>query len=364
MDYLFTIAIGLLVFFLFSLIRKPEKDTSDYIFIAWIILLVTNEVGFLLYSQSKLVQYARIITFSYDALILHVPMLYLYAKAFSQAEFTLKKKHLLHFSVILLPIITRYIISSISLYSYDINRLDINLNSTYNNLSYAYKYVITGIYLYASFKVITQHQRTVKSTKDAYRNLWLKQLFNGITFVVVSIICIQLLRIFFPVALYDRMAITAAFTSLFIFPAMYLANSQMIMFNHKAEKTKPQAIERYTTSTSEEQTIVDTLTTYLEKSEAYLDSKLTIKGVADALDIPQRTLSQSINKVTQNTFIYLVNTYRVERMKKMLKDETKRQYTILTLAEESGFSSKSTLVRIFKQHTDMTPSEYLAQLNG
>lgn len=362
MDYLFSIAIGLLVFFLFSLVRKPEKDFADRVFMTWLILLVINEVGFILYAQSKLVEQARYISFAFDTLILHIPLLYIYAKAFSQPKLKFQWKMCLHLLTLLPLIVSRYIISSYDLYSYDINRLDININSLYNTLTYIYKYCVMMIYLLLAHKVIFKHKAQVDNAKDAIRNIWIKQLFSGALFLFISIISLQVLRFIFPVPLYDRMSIISILSTLFVFPVLYLANSQGILLNNRVEKIKRKSIETYSTSTKEEQETVANITAFMHDKKPYLDSTLTIKNVAEALDVPQRQISQSINNVTSNSFTYFINTFRVKHLTNLLKDESKRQYTIISLAEESGFSSKSTLVRIFKQHTNMTPSEYLSRL--
>lgn len=88
---------------------------------------------------------------------------------------------------------------------------------------------------------------------------------------------------------------------------------------------------------------------------------LTLKDLAEELKCPQRLLSQSINMMTANSFTYYINSFRVKHLKTLLDDPAKKHFTILSLAEESGFNSKTTLVRIFKQHTGMTPSDYLGR---
>ncbi|MBL8172151.1 MAG: AraC family transcriptional regulator, partial [Acidobacteria bacterium] len=63
------------------------------------------------------------------------------------------------------------------------------------------------------------------------------------------------------------------------------------------------------------------------------------------------------------SFTDLINAYRVEDAKRRLLDPTWKHYSILAIAEEAGFSSKSTFNAVFKKHTGQTPSEFRASSN-
>jgi AraC-like DNA-binding protein len=56
----------------------------------------------------------------------------------------------------------------------------------------------------------------------------------------------------------------------------------------------------------------------------------------------------------------------VEEAKRRLLDPAKKHYSVLAIAEEVGFSSKSTFNSVFKKHVRMTPSEFrkASQVNG
>ncbi|HDR67474.1 MAG TPA: helix-turn-helix domain-containing protein, partial [Bacteroidaceae bacterium] len=53
------------------------------------------------------------------------------------------------------------------------------------------------------------------------------------------------------------------------------------------------------------------------------------------------------------------NDYRVEEVKKRLQDPKFKHLTILAIAYESGFNSKSSFNTIFKERTGLTPSDYV-----
>jgi len=109
---------------------------------------------------------------------------------------------------------------------------------------------------------------------------------------------------------------------------------------------------------SESEQILERLQGYMLESKAYLNAELSIKDVSDAMDLPQKILSQVINEQLEQNFFNFVNQYRVEEVKSKLKDPQQAQFTILALALESGFSSKSSFNNIFKKVTGLTPSSY------
>ena len=91
----------------------------------------------------------------------------------------------------------------------------------------------------------------------------------------------------------------------------------------------------------------------------YIDGKLSLKQVAQKMEISTNYLSQVINENLKKNFFDFVNEYRVNLVKQKMKDPTNSQYTLLALAYDCGFNSKSSFNVIFKKNTGLTPSQYL-----
>ena len=53
---------------------------------------------------------------------------------------------------------------------------------------------------------------------------------------------------------------------------------------------------------------------------------------------------------------------RIEEVKRRLADTESEKYSLLAIAFDSGFNSKSAFNTIFKKHTNTTPSQYRKQL--
>ena len=96
----------------------------------------------------------------------------------------------------------------------------------------------------------------------------------------------------------------------------------------------------------------------MESEQPFTDGDLTIQKLAEKLSIPAPHLSQTINERLGKTFPDFINAYRIEEAKKRLLDPAKKHYTVLAIAEEVGFNSKSAFNDVFKKHVKMTPSEF------
>jgi AraC-like DNA-binding protein len=124
----------------------------------------------------------------------------------------------------------------------------------------------------------------------------------------------------------------------------------------KYEKSQltPERSERY----------LNKLLQFMENERAFTDGTLTIQKLADRLSIPAPYLSQTINERLGKSFPDFINSYRIEEAKKKLRDPALKHLSVLGIAEDVGFSSKSSFNSVFKKYTDMTPSEFRNALGG
>ena len=90
----------------------------------------------------------------------------------------------------------------------------------------------------------------------------------------------------------------------------------------------------------------------------YTDSTLNREKVAEKLGISAGYVSQIVNTITGDNFAHYINQYRVEAVKEMISDPEYKNYTLLTMGLESGFTSKTTFYNAFKKVTGLTPNEY------
>lgn len=97
---------------------------------------------------------------------------------------------------------------------------------------------------------------------------------------------------------------------------------------------------------------------YFNDSKPYLNPELTLKDIAQALDISHYKLSRFINKEFQVNFYTLINRFRIEYILKQIESD-KEIVNCDTLYAASGFKSRTVFFRQFKEATGCTPQEYI-----
>jgi AraC-like DNA-binding protein len=101
------------------------------------------------------------------------------------------------------------------------------------------------------------------------------------------------------------------------------------------------------------------LAAMFEQKAIHTRSKLSLEELAAELKLPARYVSYLINTYHQANFHYFVNSYRVKEVIRKINNPAEQHKTLLALALESGFNSKSTFNEVFKNHTGQSPSQYL-----
>jgi len=104
--------------------------------------------------------------------------------------------------------------------------------------------------------------------------------------------------------------------------------------------------------------LYDVVYSYLEKRKPYLNPDFSLQMMSDDLNISRQKLSMVINFSRQKNFYRLISEFRVAEVKEKLADPAYNHYSVLGIGLESGFNSKTSFNRIFKEETGLTPTEY------
>jgi AraC-like DNA-binding protein len=100
------------------------------------------------------------------------------------------------------------------------------------------------------------------------------------------------------------------------------------------------------------------LESYMKKNKPYTNPGLTLNELAQKLKLTPHLLSKIINEGYNKNFFDFINEYRIEEFKLRFEDPRNRQYTMLAIAFEVGFNSKTSFNRAFKKMTQQTPREF------
>ena len=95
------------------------------------------------------------------------------------------------------------------------------------------------------------------------------------------------------------------------------------------------------------------------EDKVILNADLKLANVAARLDTPPHVLTSLINRELGKTFFELLNEYRVKEFIAKASNPDYSHLSIMGIAQEVGYKSKSSFNTAFKKQTGKTPSEYL-----
>lgn len=103
------------------------------------------------------------------------------------------------------------------------------------------------------------------------------------------------------------------------------------------------------------------LLAYMEEEEPFLNPALSLRSLAEQVGLHPNKLSWLLNESLGKNFNTFVNQYRVARFKELALDAANAHISLLGLAYESGFNSKTVFNTYFKKEVGMTPRAFLKQ---
>ena len=160
--------------------------------------------------------------------------------------------------------------------------------------------------------------------------------------------------------------LTYCLVAVFIITTGYFGLRQTNIFTSTAEvkENNQRVMKRYSRSglgDEEAGQILDKLYALMEQEKAYINPSLTLSELAGSLGVNPNNLSQAINEKAGSSFYDLINRYRVDEFRSRVAEVVERKETILSLAFECGFNSKSTFNHIFKKQTGKPPGQYIRE---
>jgi AraC-like DNA-binding protein len=356
-------------------LKKP-RTIANQILAAWLliicaemIIMLINETWFELYT-------IKILPYTYG------PMLLLYAKWITTENPKFNLRYLWHFAPFFVFLIASLVYIDERVMDGTHGYLVIDRFVSFRIVYGITFFISITAYSVATFVVIHRHQKRLKQlvsfSSEKITLQWLLGL--SITFYTGYVVMfifggIDILVGFMPFNPYELSFISLTLLT-FLFgvfgfhqPSIF---EEVVWYNgHEELPDLESGIEpdskKYQKSGLRQEDVADLVNKirkYMVIKKPFLDRELNIYDLSDQLRISRHTLSEVINEHMGMNFYNLVNEYRVKEVKERMKSDKYRQLTILAIAYDSGFNSKSSFNTIFKEKTGQTPSEYLAALNA
>ncbi len=101
----------------------------------------------------------------------------------------------------------------------------------------------------------------------------------------------------------------------------------------------------------------------IQNEQPFFDASLTLRSLANKVGIHPNQLSWLLNESIGKSFNEFINGYRVEAFKEHVKNAKNSNFTLLGMAYDCGFNSKTVFHTYFKKETGLTPSQYVKKIS-
>lgn len=216
-------------------------------------------------------------------------------------------------------------------------------------LAEQFTFLVSGAYYWwLSWKVFKPEDMLVEERR------WLRQLLVFQLLIWVS----WFFLLFINLSLFDMMSTSLDYHLIwFLIAALSFVAAYYILFRsdqlgHLSRKKE----NRLTAPTLEQ--LKQKLQELMAKEKPYLNAELSLALLAKQLGVKEKELSELLQQGFDSSFYAYINQYRLREVKQMLKDPENDRYTNFALAQQAGFSSKSTFFHLFKKHVGMTPGAF------
>jgi putative ABC transport system permease protein len=290
------------------------------------------------------------------------PLIYFYVLKITRPEYRLRWKDLLHFSPLLLEqgVFLLEIKESIKTGVAAYDTLTFQQMSPVLQLLAAIS-VIT--YLYLSRKLVERFYQRLKfnNVSDRYRYelRWLHRLITGFGLLRLLFIPVTAMDYFYyhyhpGIHTYYPLYLLLAVMVIWMAAASHLRQEVNVPGDARSPfKPLPPAELK-------EKGIW--LKKVVKTNCYYQDPELSLVSLAEKLNLTTHELSRVINTVHKKSFNDFINEFRVAAVIKRMRNPAYDRITLLGIAYDSGFNSKSTFNLIFKKVTGKTPAEYKIDL--
>ena len=354
----FVAGIGIAVFIEFLLISKKNKSASDQILTVWMFVILVHLFLMYLFVTGDIYSVPHLLGIEQPLPLLHGVFLYLYVASLTKLLPNRRGLLVLHF----VPAMAIYIyLAAFFVLPADqkiqVYRSQGAGHELFNALR-SYAIALSGIcYVTWSAVLLKKHRNAIRdqfSDLDKVNLQWLQILTFGLG------------GIWFLVIFFRSEILTMTGVVVFVFLIGFFGVRQADIFAPSqlpadgTERKKKYPKSGLTEEASAE--LHQELKRVMAEESLYRKADLSINDLSSKLGVHPNYLSQIINQKERMNFYDFVNTYRIEEFKRLVATPKGQQFTLLSLAYDCGFSSKSSFNRYFKKATGQTPSEYAITL--
>jgi AraC-like DNA-binding protein len=374
MKYIFLIAAFNALFFSFLILQK-KKAIHDKILICWLIYLGLYTGIYGLFYNKLFTDFHLLSVSFISLLLLHGPFLFLYISALIDHKTQFRKEKLLHF----IPFILFNLFIVIASFIPEILeriRLD-HVESEHGvplllNVFLLLTVISGPFYFILSILLFKKLDINIFNNFSSYENVnldWLRKLVYTFGFIWTVLMIFATVHHVFQMFswIFCTHGLTLSLSAFIILIGYYGLKQKEIFIQFPNQNTeyvtepKTKYAEIFLKVTDIEQ-YVSKIRHFMAAEKPYLNADLSLPELANRLDIPSHHLSRVINEQFGANFFDFINQYRIEEVKARIDNPEYQNLSLLGIAFDSGFNTKSAFNRVFKRMTGFTPSEYRKQI--
>ena len=398
------------VFLAIILWSKKGKTIADSVLATWLCVMGFHLFLYYLHITGEIYKHTYLLGIQIPMPLLHGPFLYIYTVTVAQEKNVFSKRHLLHFvpAAIAWAALTQYFLmpaaKKIMVYKHNGAGYEVYMQSVFIAFTISgFAYVLASIYQLKQYRkrIADEFSNTEKINLNWLRYLiysilliWVIILLGGgdATIYGVVVVFVSLLGYFgikhmgiftyrqqlvtnigqLPVSKispgvssstteteggFQERSLDGASTNIKKEP---LVSEELVMVEQATVRTK------YEKSGLQKQTaekIHGRLTQLMQTQKLFKQEELSLALLSQQLNVHPNHLSQVINTYENKSFYDYINSLRIEEFKSLALLPENSRYTLLSLAFECGFNSKTSFNRNFKKITGQSPSAFLKEMN-
>ena len=359
-------AIHGLLFAIAIFFTKKFKSTSNY-YLAQVVLYLSLNTLFYWFADTKVgFRYKYFYNIYIPWILLVLPYYYFFVSEFLNQKISSKTKHLLK---------TPFYISFIIHLFLSINKIVLDdffhVNKSFVSVFYIAEEFVAAIFtfwaIYKVYKIIFKYRKDnsdFKFEEVKVKTSWILKVLN-FGLIICSIWFLLLIYNYFNELNFfnnNGKYFLWGTSSILIYWMGYLGVYHNGIFKERAVLranispiVKEVVDEQKSTLNKDKFIEIDTA---IKNEKLFLNPNLSLLFLVEYFNLSEGYLSQLINEFSGGNLSTYINKLRVEQAKIFLQNPDFEKYTIVSIALESGFNSKSTFYNAFKKITGISPTEY------
>ena len=350
-------------FFAFILLAKKQNPLPNRFMGLWLLVLCLSFVEYWITNTGFYLQYPYLAGIISGAPLVYGPFFFLYVYYLLNPQRKWDWKQWWHF----LPVILYYLTGLASFFSVGAEEKIAIMEQIRQGEPPMVIFVwgiIKGIhgFLYMAYVVrylgnFEQQAFNRFSNPDHLRIKWLKILAYCLLAIYGLAILNNALVLFWGINVEFILGLCAA---ILILGGSYFAIKQQTLFKTEEWKVRASDSSEIGLPTQELKLRVSE---YMDQEKPYLNPDFNMQQFAAGIEIPTKQLSAILNQGFGVNFFTFVNQYRVEEVISRMKDPKNDHLTLLGIAYDCGFNSKTTFNTVFRKLTGQTPSKFKKSLD-